>query len=262
MTAAPIVLVDGREPEVADLVPFALVNDGHFSTMQVRDGGVRGLCLHVDRLIEAHRDLYETTLDPRRILAAMDAATAAHPDCSLRVTIAEPVAGEPCILTAVRPPRSPDPRPARLHSVAWTRAVPTIKHVGMFPQIQAARFAESEGFDDAVLTDLDGNVVETTIANLAFVSGRDVVWADGPSLLGTTWQLLEHALPAAGFTTRRAMVHARELGQCTAAVTANSSGVAPIGSIDDQDFADSVEAAEQLDALFQAVPLDSIADAH
>jgi len=54
--------IDGRPPSPEALQRFALDNLGHFTAMQVRDGRVRGLALHLDRLDHGSRQLFGVTL--------------------------------------------------------------------------------------------------------------------------------------------------------------------------------------------------------
>lgn len=159
----PRLLVDGRSPDVNSLSPFALANDGHFTAMQVRGGATRGLNLHLGRLAAAHEELYTSKLDENWLRECMREAIVEAPNCYLRVTVVESEPGELHVLTVSRPSVEVATEPVRLTSVAWTRALPHIKHVGTFPQIYFARSSEAKGFDDAVLVGADGLIAETTI---------------------------------------------------------------------------------------------------
>ena len=256
--AAPFVLVDGREPAASDLFPFVLANDGHFTAMQVRDRAVRGIDLHLRRLVESHKRLYGTVLDPGSLRRWMQIAIADRPDAYLRVTVAEPDPGRPSVLTVVRPPLDPEPQPVALLPTVWTRAFPEVKHVGTFAQIQFAREAEGAGFDDALLVDEDGRLSETTIANIAFASGDEVVWPDGPALEGITWQLLEPALAEHGIFSRRASVALGDLDRFSGAVLVNSVGVSPVCRIGAHSFTESADAAARLERIYRSVPEERI----
>src|SRR6266540_2864338 len=60
--------LDGRPVDPAELATLALYNYGHFTSMRVDAGRVRGLTLHLDRLVrrseehtselQSHRDLH------------------------------------------------------------------------------------------------------------------------------------------------------------------------------------------------------------
>lgn len=252
------VLVDGVEPTAAALLPFALFNEGHYTAMQVRGGGVRGLDLHLQRLAQAHFELFSTTLDTERVQAAIRAAVTHRPDAYLRATVIEPVAGETHVLTVTRDPLEPGTIPLRLTTAQWTRALAHIKHVGTFPQAHLARLAASDGFDDVTLIDADGRIAETTIANLAFVDEQQVVWPNGPSLKGISWSALERELPRRGYTSTTAPVRLDDLLQFRAAVVVNSIGVVPVGSIGSVAFDASVDAASRLGAIYRSIPFDLI----
>ena len=254
----PIVLVDGREATRDELVAFALVNDGHFTAMQVRGGAVRGLDLHFGRLEDAHRTLYGTGLDLPRLRALMRAAVSEHPDAYLRVTVAEHEPGRPVVMTVVRPPVEPGTEPVALLPVDWSRAVPEVKHVGSFAQIHYWRLAERAGYDDALLIDPAGRINETTIANIAFIGPEGIVWPDGPALHGITRQLLQSAFPSHQRRAHTAPVTLADLDRFSSAVLVNSIGVAPVGRIGDHRFRDSTAAAQELDALYREVPEEGI----
>jgi hypothetical protein len=58
---------------------------GHFTAMQVRDGGTRGLGLHLARLDAAHRDIYGRPLDGGLVRARIRHALDGRPSASVRV---------------------------------------------------------------------------------------------------------------------------------------------------------------------------------
>lgn len=252
------VLVDGREPDTDALLPFSLANDGHFTAMQVRDRATRGIALHLRRMAAAHSRLYGTEIDAERVRSLMRKAVLGHPDAYLRVSVTETAPGHPRILTVVRPPIEPDPRPVALVPVASPRVLPEIKHAGTFHQIQLARDAQAQGFDDALLVDPAGRIGESTIANIAFPRGSEVFWPDGPALEGITWQLLEPALGRYGFASRRAEVSLADLSGFPAAVLVNSIGVTPVARIGGREFTASGEAATTLGQIYRQIPADPI----
>lgn len=60
-------------------------NYGHFTSMQVRDGAVPGLGLHLQRLVASSQDLFASSIDPdrvrfllRRVIADTGAAVSAR----------------------------------------------------------------------------------------------------------------------------------------------------------------------------------------
>lgn len=55
--------LDGRPVTADDLASLALYNYGHFTSMLVSDGRVRGLSFHLRRLVNDCRTLFATDLD-------------------------------------------------------------------------------------------------------------------------------------------------------------------------------------------------------
>jgi len=62
-----------------DLAPPALGGYAHFTAIQVRGGGVRGLDLHLDRLRSASLDLFGRAMPDARVRACLRAAIDAGP---------------------------------------------------------------------------------------------------------------------------------------------------------------------------------------
>ncbi|MDT5026208.1 MAG: hypothetical protein QOE61_2634 [Micromonosporaceae bacterium] len=240
MSTSPIrVEIDGRTATADQLRHPALVNYGHFTTMQVRDRRTRGLDLHLRRLDAATRELFDATLDTGRIRDYVRHAVAELRDASVRVSVYRPdtddtvsVDDAVSIMVAVRPPADMPANPVRFESVPYRRPVPHIKHAGGFAQIYYGRLAERHGFDDALLTGPGGDISEGAISNVAFYDGTTVIWPDAHFLLGITMQLMEPRLAGAGLPTLRGPVRLADLPSFAAAFVTNSRGIAPVGRID------------------------------
>ena len=217
--------VDGRPATVEDLAQPALVNFGHYTSMQVRGRRVRGLRQHLDRLTSATRELFDVELDPQRVEGCVRRALADDEDASVRVNVYRRDGQDAvAVMVAVRGPHELSGEAQRLRTVRYQRPVPHIKHVGSFAQTYYGRLAEAHGFDDALLTDADGVVSETTIANVGFFVDGSVRWPDAPCLIGTTMALLGGD---------RIPVRVADLPAMAGAFVANSRGVAPVIQIDD-----------------------------
>jgi hypothetical protein len=106
--SVPVVLINGTQASADQLVHPALVNDGHFTTMQVRNGRVRGFAYHLVRLCSAHAELYGTVLDVEYLRAIIRRAVEHYPDASLRVNLYEVLPGHPQVMTAIRAPVEAD----------------------------------------------------------------------------------------------------------------------------------------------------------
>jgi len=134
------------EPATADQLLYpAIVNDGHFTAMQVRGGAVRGHGLHLSRLDSATRELFATSLDADLVCAHIRHALGAGMlDASVRVSVFQPRDGErPSVMVVVRPPGEPPTAPQRMTAVPYERPVAHLKHAGTFGQIWYGRSGKS-----------------------------------------------------------------------------------------------------------------------
>lgn len=232
----PVLLVDGRVPSSEQLVHPALVNYGHFTAMQVRGGATRGLEHHLRRLENAHAELFGSALDVELVRHRMRAAVRDHANAYLRVTLYEQEPGIPRVMTVVRPPVEATSTPQALLPVAFVRPFAHIKHVGSFAQIRYGEQAVREGYHDALLVGPDDRLSETTIANIGFFDGDRVVWPDGPSLHGITWQLVDEGLSRASTPAQSRAITLESVTRLEGAFTANSVGISPVGRIGQRDL--------------------------
>jgi branched-subunit amino acid aminotransferase/4-amino-4-deoxychorismate lyase len=252
--------IDGA-PATHDALHFrALTNYGHYTSMQVRDGRVRGWQHHVDRLAAATRELFDEDLAPEVVrdrlrTALRDGASA----CSVRLDVFRlPDAHRVSVMVSVRPPLEMAPYARSLQSVAYVRPMAHLKHVGTFAQIRYGDEARAAGFDDAVLVGPDTTVLETTIANIGVVDGRTVVWPDGAVLVGTGWQLLADALPAYGLISERRRVRLGDLPTFDAAFVVSSTGLAAVGRVDDLELRADADVQRMLAEAHDALAWDEV----
>ncbi|MEU2430380.1 aminotransferase class IV [Streptomyces sp. NPDC007861] len=251
--ALPYIEIDGCP--AADAAPAALAvlqsGYGHFTAMQVRDGRVRGLALHLERLDGATRELFGRGLDGERVrtLVRHALASAGMRDASVRVYVYETA-----VAVTVRGPQTMAEAPRSLMSVPYQRPVAHIKHLGGFAQGYYGGAAARAGYDDALLTGPGGVVSEGHITNVAFWDGTSVVWPDAPALRGITMALLEpRLLPSA-----RRVVTLADLPSYRAAFLMNSQGFAPVRRIDSTAFAVEEELMKRVREGYDAVPRDEI----
>ena len=246
-----VILCNGRRAEAADLVALAMRNHGHFTTMQVRDGAVRGLDLHLARLREATAELFDVAFDDARATGGLRRAldSAGSGDCTARVTVcareferatqaSRPLAAEDLdVIVALTPPLEPSPDPMRAASFEHERALPHIKHVGTFAQFHYARQARGRGFDDVLFVGADGRISEGTVWNVGFWDGQGITWPDAPALRGTCERLLQGGLESLGVPQARRPLVLDDLSGFRAAFACNSRGVRAIGAVDEVAFA-------------------------
>ncbi|ROQ69068.1 branched-subunit amino acid aminotransferase/4-amino-4-deoxychorismate lyase [Streptomyces sp. 840.1] len=261
--AAPVPYAefDGHPATEDDLRTAAFFNYGHFTAMQVRQGRVRGLGLHMDRLDSANRALFELPLDGDSVRELIRHALrgAGVADGSVRVHgFLPPGATATTVMVTVRGPVTMSAEPRTMMSVPYARAVPHLKRPGEFGQTYYGNLASRAGFDDAVLTLPDGSVTEGAVTNIGFWDGESVVWPQAPALLGTTMALLEQEFPAAGVRSRRSPVTLDGLGAFSSAFVTNSQGIAPVRRIDGTEFVVDEELMGRLEAAYASAPWDSV----
>ncbi|MFI6423636.1 aminotransferase class IV [Promicromonospora sp. NPDC050880] len=223
---------------------------GHFTAMQVRDGGVQGLEHHLGRLDAAHRELFDRPLPGERVRDLVRHALAGTADASVRVTLRD----AEHVVVSVADPNRPPAQPQRLRSVPYVRPFAHLKHLGGFAQIEWARRVRRQGYDDAVLTTPDGAVAESSIANIGFLEpDGSVVWPDAPQLHGTAMRLVEATTPSVSRPVPLA-----EVGGFAGAFLVNSIGVVAVASIDDVPLPDASPLLTPLVDRLAAVPWDAV----
>jgi len=256
-----MVSCNGRAAQVEDLLP-ALVNYGHFTSLQVRDSAAQGLDLHLARLSQATRELFGSKLDTAQVRGWMAQALrqAGLADASLRVTVysrrfdfRNPLAAVPVdVLVAVSAPVTLTAS-KRVRSVTWQRELPQLKHVGTFGLFAERRAAMADGFDDVLFVTADGEVSEGSTWNLAVHDGERLLWPQAPALRGTAEALLKRHWPDAQLTRPLALA---ELGSVKAAFACNASGLWALEAIDGQVLPGSQALAEQGRAVLAGVGWD------
>ena len=95
---------------------------------------------------------------------------------------------------------------------------------------------------------------ETGIANVLCHDGGAFAWPDAPALPGITMLLLDRA----GLGAQRRTIRRADLPSCAAVFLTNSSGVAPVGRVDDQDIPGNPEITKRLTGLYASIPWEVI----
>jgi len=250
--------LNGEPADAAALRALALVNYGHFTSMRVVDGAVRGLELHLSRLHAATTELFGVALDLERVRGWMRRAIApADGALWLRVTVfsrafrrehpAAPAEVDVLVTTSAAP--ATPAVPLRVRSVRYQREAPHIKHVGTFGLFHQRRLAQLAGYDDALFVDAAGAVSEGSVWNVGFFDGARVVWPDAPALQGVSMQLLQQGMQALGLPTAVERVELASLKRYRAAFFTNAACTAmPIATIDAQAYARDAALEERLHA--------------
>lgn len=249
--------LNGEPVGLDDLRLLALQNYGHFTSMQVRNGGVRGLDLHLDRLQRATQELFGHALDLDATRGWMHQAAGGTEQSSLRVNVFSrrfdrdrPLApSAPDVLVTTAPARTAAVTPLRVGSAHYERDAPHIKHVGTFGLFHQRRLAQQRGRDDALFVTADGAISEGTIWNIGFFDGERIVWPAAPMLQGIAMQLLQAGMRRQGVPTSVRRIELAEVAAFRSAFFTNSSCTAvPIAAIDEVAF----EANRELHGLLEA----------
>lgn len=256
---------NGRSANAVDLTPLAFAGYAHFTAVQVRDGRIRGLDLHLERLRNASAVMFGRALPDERIREYLRAAVAEGPaDLSLTATVYSPageftVAGpdvELEVLVRTGPASSGPDGPLALAAVEHERMLPTVKHVGEVAKTFYLREAVGKGFDDAAFLDRHGRLSEASIWNLAFWDGSSVVWPTADMLRGTTMGIVRRQLERLGVEQRDQEITLADLPALSGAVVMNSwtPGIA-VHRIDSVSFSETAEFVELLHRAYDTEPL-------
>ncbi|MGW0602362.1 aminotransferase class IV family protein [Streptomyces sp. NPDC002640] len=228
--------LNGEPVTATQLQNLALTNYGHFTSMRMDDGRVRGLSLHLERLERDCRQLFGVALDPERVRALVRRVAPPTGSTTIRVTVFDPSldlgqpskADDPHILVTSRPAGALPLPPLAVGSRTYVRDVPSVKSVGLFATLHHRRQAQLQGFDDALFVDQEGVISEGGTWNIGFFNGSRVIWPNADCLVGVTMELLK---ATHGHETRS--VRLSDLTDMDAAFATNAAiGVRSIRSID------------------------------
>ncbi|MFT3756204.1 MAG: aminotransferase class IV [Pseudoxanthomonas sp.] len=261
-----LAFLDGQPADADALRALAVANYGHFTSMQVRGGAVRGLDLHLQRLQAATQELFGVALDAARVQAAMRAAVAAAGgECSLRVTVfsrrfdhRKPLQPVPVDVLATVAPTAAAAGAIRVKCFEFVRTLPQVKHVGTFPLFHYRRQALAAGFDDALFVDAHGDVVEGSVWNAGFWDGQAVLWPTGPALRGTMEQLLQRGLDAIGVPQRSLRLRPEAGANLAGAFAVNATGIQPITAIDGRACPQAAELPGLLQRALETQPWQAV----
>lgn len=236
--------LNGVPVDTEALQTLALVNYGHFTSIRVEQGQVRGLPLHLDRLSRDCQALFGTDIDRNRVRSYIRQVVDNNPAevMNVRVTVFDSHLelgtpgwqAEPQFLVTCRSTSPLIELPAiRVQSAEYSRETPYIKHVGLYSTIRLRRQAQQAGFDDVLFTDSTGRISEGATWNVGFFDGERVVWPEAEVLDGITMQLIRQVHP--DFVIQP--VELASLSTMQAAFATNVSiGVRPIKAINEMTF--------------------------
>ncbi|MET0581243.1 MAG: aminotransferase class IV family protein [Pseudoxanthomonas sp.] len=252
--------LNGQPATADDLRLLAVVNYGHYSSMQVRNGAVQGIALHEQRLQAGTFELFGTNLDFSVVREQMRAAVVTAPECTLRATVfsrsfdfRNPAGTfDAETLLSLSPPAQAASRALKVKSFEFQRPLPHVKHVGTFPLFHYRRLALGQGYDDALFVDASDRISEGSVWNLGLWDGSQVVWPEAPALRGTSEQLLQAGLRESGIGQVVRPVCLPDLKEFRGAFASNASGVQQIASIDETEFQATRDLSEILQRALQS----------
>ncbi|MCW8383959.1 aminotransferase class IV family protein [Streptomyces justiciae] len=253
--------LNGHPATLDDVQALALTNFGHFTSMRVDDGVVRGLTLHMERLVRDCRTVFGEELDPERVLGYVRQAVAGRGGSFVaRVTVYDPALSmahpgakaTPNILVTAREAAPFPAPPMTVQAYTFTRDTAEVKHIGLFGQLLRRKQAELDGFDDALFADETGRISEGGTWNVGFVDQvGTVIWPEGEVLPGVTMRLLQQVHPS--FVTRP--VNLAELPHMRAAFATNTSiGVRTITAVGEIGLASEDPVLEELRKAYADIP--------
>ena len=239
---------NGR-PVDGDVLAPALVNYGHFTSLQVRGGAVQGWALHVQRLRQGTRELFDADLDAASLQCWLKRALEACEvgDASVRITVfsrafdfRQPQQAVPIdVLIGIGVPATMPVAGRAVLPVSYQRELAHVKHVGTFPLFHYRRQAMAAGYDDALFVDAAGCISEGSTWNVAFWDGGRVIWPQATALRGVSELLLMDGLAALGQGQVHLAPHLPMLAGMSGAVACNSTGLWPLARIGEQVFEQS-----------------------
>lgn len=257
--------LNGTPATIEQIKALALTNYGHFTSMLVEDNRVRGLSLHLERLVRDCRYLFNRDLDAERVREYVRKALASSDQPTVvRVTVYDPSIGlgsvgdeaDPQVLVTTRSAAQGEPKPWRLQSVSYRREEPSVKHVGLFGAMKHRRTAQREGFDDVLFMNPDGTISEIATSNIGFVRDGQIIWPRAEYLSGVTMRLLRQALDEPIVT--EPLTLADLSGMDAVFATNAATGVRAITSVDGGGWPGDHEAVRELRELYADIPAEPV----
>ncbi|GGN25687.1 hypothetical protein GCM10011609_80170 [Lentzea pudingi] len=259
--------LNGVPATLDQMKALALTNYGHFTSMLVENGAVRGLSLHMDRLARDCRQLFDQDLDAEQVRGYVRKALGEHASdrAVVRVTVFDPALdlgtigrdAQPQVLITHRQAASGSPAPWRLQATAYQRDMPSVKHIGLWGTMQRRRAAQKEGYDDALFLNPDGTISEIATSNIGFVRDGRIIWPRSPWLAGVTMTLINQELDEQIVTEPLTL---SDLPSMDAAFATNAAtGVRAVSSVDSTEWASDAHAVlKELRELYADIPAEPV----
>lgn len=257
--------LNGVPATLAQVKALALTNYGHFTSMLVEGGRVRGLSLHMQRLARDCRQLFGAELDTERVrhYVRQMLDSVAQPIVA-RVTVYDPTLdlgtigadADPHVLVTTRSASSGTPPPWHLQAVSYRREIPAVKHIGLFGALHRRREAQREGYDDVLFLNPDGTISEIATSNIGFVRDGQIVWPRSEWLPGVTMTLINQALDEPVATEPLTL---SDLPAMEAAFATNAaSGIRAVAAVDSTEWPTEHKMLQQLRDMYMDIPAELV----
>ncbi|MFC5289134.1 aminotransferase class IV [Actinokineospora guangxiensis] len=244
----------------------APINYGHFTSMLVERGRVRGLARHLERLERDAWVVFGRGVAEGDVRAAIREAVAGDEVVAVKVTVVAPeydprdqvVAEDLEVVVQAFPPRG-DAGPLKVRTCGYRRDLPQVKHVGTFGLFYQRRLARMAGFDDALFAP-DDEVAEGSTWNICFRDAAGtIVWPSAPALPGVSTALIQNGLSRLGHKHEIRQITLDDLAGFEAAFASNAlAPVRSISGIDEHDYAEDAETAALLRRAHDLVPEERV----
>lgn len=263
--ALAVAQIDGQWATLADLTPLAFAGFAHFTAMQVRNGRVRGLDLHLERLRGASQALFDAYIPDDQVQSHLRSAIAAAGGDALSLTAtvftrsgeftSASEANDLSLLIRTSPASTGPEGPLKLAVVQHERFQPAFKHTGESAKTYYLRDARQNGFDDAIFLDRHGHLSEATIWNVAYWDGSAVIWPIADLLTGVTMGILQRQLKTLGVPQREMAVTPDMVCGFAGAVVMNSwTPAVAISSIAETQIPAAPQFVDLLHTAYQREP--------
>lgn len=263
----PAMELDGRAATADDVGALALRNYGHFTSMRVENSSVRGLGLHLERLVRDCGIVHGAELDADHVrqLVRQAVANSTQP-VVVRVTVFDPSLDlgqpggtlEPQVLASVRPVSVGPLPPIRLGTVLYQRELPDVKHVGLFGAVYHRRAAQLRGYDDGLFLSPERQIVEGPTWNIGFYNGSRIVLPGTPGFLPGITQGLLLGTPCAARAGSVRLTLDGLTDMRAAFITNAAIGVRAVESINGTGFAGDPAFIERLQDSYAAIPAEPL----
>lgn len=254
MTAGPVCLIDGLASDRLSVTDRGLAyGDGLFETLAAVDGRPRYWSRHLTRLARGCARLGLVMPDEDLLAAEAAQLLATRRQAVLKLILTRGSGGR-----GYRPPQPAQPRrifsvhdwPAAAgaaqpiavrwctHPLSLNPRLAGLKHLNRLDQV-LARSEWDEEFDEGLMRDLDGGVIEATAANLFFVRDGVLVTPllDRAGICGVMRERLLELATAAGLPWLERRADMTEVEAASELFLSNSVfGIRPIARLGERSF--------------------------